>query len=73
VYKFQCQIAEIHDQYHVQSLLFWQAQEGEEYVAGDSFTRRVELEESSGEHDDIMTLLAEGLSRISRKYDRTLF
>lgn len=73
MYRFRCEVAEIHDQYHVQSLLLWDVPDGEEYVAGDAWTVRTDAVEAAGEHDAIVYLLSSAIARISRKVDRTLF
>lgn len=73
MYQFKCQVAEIHGEYHVQSLLLWQQPDGEEYVAGDTYRVSGAAIAGESEHADIMLLLQTGLSRISAKYDRTLF
>lgn len=73
MYQFKCNVAEIHGEYHVQSLLLWQQPDGEEYVAGDTFRCSSGILDGDSEHADIMLLLQQGLSRISQKYDRTLF
>lgn len=73
MYQFKCQVAEIHGEYRVQSVLLWQQPDGEEYVAGDTFKVSAGSVDGDSEHGDIMLLLQAGLSRIARKYDRTLF
>lgn len=73
MYQFKCNVAEIHGEYHVQSLLLWQQPDGEEYVAGDTYRVSGAAIAGESEHADIMLLLQTALSRIAAKYDRTLF
>lgn len=73
LYRFQCQCAEVHGQYHIQSLLLWDGPEGEEWVAGDSHVMPALQLDGGSEHADIIACVMTGLSRIAAKYDRTLF
>lgn len=73
MYQFKCNVAEIHGEYHVQSLLLWQQPDGEEYVAGDTFKVTAGNIADLSEHGDIMLMIQTGLSRIAAKHDRTLF
>lgn len=73
MYQFKCSCAEIHGNYHVQSLVLWQGPDDVEWVAGDSFEVRSDAVDASGEHDAILMLISTAVSRISRKMDRELF
>ena len=73
MYQFKCEVAEIHGEYHVHSLLLWNGLDQEEWVAGDAFRISAGALGGISEHEDIMTLIQRGLSRISQKHDRTLF
>lgn len=73
LYQFKCDVAEIHDEYHVHAMLLWEAPNDEEYVAGDSFRIRADAVEASGEHEAIMMLIRTACTRMAQKLDRTLF
>lgn len=73
MYDFSCKVAEVHGEYHVHSLLLWENLDEQEWVAGDSFAVSADTIAGDSEHADIILLIQTGLSRIARKYDRTLF
>lgn len=73
MYQFQCKVAEIHGEYHVQSLLLWQGGDDIEWVAGDAFSVSADQLQETDEHSSIMVVVMRSLRRIAEKHDRSMF